>query len=355
MARSRRRPPPQDEFTREAASLLVQLGRRYPAPTAVLLLLVLIVGGLWYWREQRRASQQQSSQTTTQYPAPPSSPSGWPEPSPIPPTVSADVNLLLGNPSGATPDPTNRANYLEIKPYYALSYNEPAGVPNWVSWRVTRSDLGDAPRKQEFDPDDQLPPGFKRIVHRDYSGSGFDRGHLCPNADRDATQASGWSTFVMTNIIPQAPNVNQKAWANFESYCRTLVTRQGQHLYIVAGPNGRGGRGSDGVLKQTIANGKVAVPAECWKVVVAVPEAGGSDDLAKVSPATRVIAVIMPNDNETVGEDWARFRTTPAEVERRTGYRFFDRLPPDVADALRQKVDTASIPPPENRQRRQGR
>lgn len=350
MARgSRRRRTPQDELAEQAAGLLVQVGRRYPVPTAVVLVLALVVAGIWYVHQQRRASEQQ--QTTQQYPAPPLPPGGGFPPA----TSSGDVNLLLGNPSGATPDPANRANYLEIKPYYALSYNEPAGIPNWVSWRVVRTDLGDAPRKQEFDPDDQLPPGFRRVVHRDYSGSGFDRGHLCPNADRDATQASGWSTFVMTNIIPQAPNVNQKAWANLETYCRDLVRRNGQHLYVVAGPAGRGGRGSDGVLKQTIANGKVAVPAECWKVVLAVPESGGSDDLAKVTASTRVIAVVMPNDNETVGEDWARFRTTPAEIERRTGYRFFDRLPPDVAEALRQKVDTASVATPESRQRRQGR
>jgi endonuclease G len=352
MARgSRGRRKPEDELAEQAAGMLVRIGRRYPVPTVIVLALLLVVAGLWYVHQQRRASEQQSQQTTQtpQYPAPPTSPDGgWP----AAPAPSADVNLLLGNPSGATADPADRANYLEIKPYYALSYNEPAGIPNWVSWRVARTDLGNAPRKPEFDPDDRLPPGFRRVVHRDYSGSGFDRGHLCPNADRDATQASGWSTFVMTNIIPQAPNVNQKAWANLETYCRDLVRRNGQHVYVVAGPNGRGGRGSDGVVKQTIANGKVAVPAECWKVVVAVPESGGADDLAKITPATRVIAVVMPNDNEAVGEDWAGFRTTPADIERRTGYRFFDRLPPDTADALRQKLDTAPVAPPESRQRR---
>jgi endonuclease G, mitochondrial len=345
----RRRRTPQDELTEQAAGLLVQAGRRYPVPTAIVLAVLLIFGGLWYLRQQRRAADQSqqtttTTTTTTQYPAPPSFPTG---------ASTGEVNLRLGNPSGATTDPANRANYLLVKPYYALSYNEPAGIPNWVSWRVARADLGDAPRKPEFDPDDQLPPGFRRIVHRDYSNSGFDRGHLCPNADRDATQASGWSTFMMTNIIPQAPNANQKAWANFEVYCRDLVRRDGRHLYVIAGPNGRGGRGSDGLWKQTIANGRVAVPAECWKVVVVVPEAIVSDVSAMFTPRTRVITVIMPNDNETVGEDWARFRTTPAEVERRTGYRFFDRLPPDVAEALRQKVDTVPVPVPESRQRRQ--
>ena len=83
------------------------------------------------------------------------------------------------------------------------------------------------------------------------------------------------------------------------------------------------------------------VPAACWKVIVAVPEAGG-DDLAKIGRDTRVITVWMPNDNDAVGEEWKGFRTSPGEVERLTGLHFFDRLPADVAQALREKVDGAA-------------
>src|SRR4029078_10626154 len=67
------------------------------------------------------------------------------------------VNLLLGNPSGATSDPRDSDNYLMVKRHYALSYSNSRGIPNWVSWRVTRADLGDAPRKRQFDPDLDLP------------------------------------------------------------------------------------------------------------------------------------------------------------------------------------------------------
>jgi hypothetical protein len=56
-----------------------------------------------------------------------------------------------------------------------------------------------------------------------------------------------------------------------------------------------------------------------------------------------VIAIIMPNDNDQVGDQWAGYRTSVAEIERQTGYRFFDRLPADVAAALKQKVDKVHI------------
>ena len=344
MARhGRRRSPGEDH--RRLAELLVRLGRQYPLVTAVVLLVGLMVGTALWWRQHSQSAEQGGRR------APPAATLPDPPPTPAPPgdaqvaserLPSSSPHLLLGNPSGATTDPIDRSNYLLVKPQYALSYNDATGTPNWVSWRITAADLGDAPRTREFDPDEVLPAGFYRVAHRSYSASGFDRRHLCPHADRDATQAGAWSTFVMTNVIPQAPNVNQGAWAELEGYCRSLVTRQGMRLYVVAGPAGRDGRGSSGPA-QTIDRGRVVVPASCWKVVVAVAEGGGSDDVGAVSADARVIAVVMPNDEAAIGPDWAPYRTTAAEVERLTGFRFFTRVPPDVAEALRGKRDAEAV------------
>jgi endonuclease G len=189
-------------------------------------------------------------------------------------------------------------------------------------------------------------------MSHDYTSGGFDRGHMCPHSDRAANEETSYSTFVMTNIIPQAPNVNEKAWAQLEDYGRELVRKQHAHLYVIAGPAGKGGRGTGG-YKQSIGgeNGKkVAVPAECWKVIVVVPEGGQANqsDLTKMNSGTRVIAVVMPNDEYKVtGYEWSGYRTNVAAVEQKTGVHFFDRLPSDVATALKQKVDAVFIPPPE--------
>ena len=74
----------------------------------------------------------------------------------------------------------------------------------------------------------------------------------------------------------------------------------------------------------------MTVPAECWKIIVVEPDDGG-DDLARISQDTRVIAVIMPNDQEQVGEEWSGFRTSAAAVERETGLHFFDRVRPRIS------------------------
>lgn len=125
--------------------------------------------------------------------------------------------MLLGNPSNATANLFDRTNYLMPKPWYCLSYNDSTGTPNWVSWQVVADDLGTAPRKPDFDTDESLPSTFYHVTTRDYSGSGFDRGHMCPHSDRAATEEMSFSTFIMTNIIPQAPNVNRKAWCSSRS------------------------------------------------------------------------------------------------------------------------------------------
>lgn len=311
---------PSDTEIREAQAavrIFLGLNRQARIGVVVLLLIVGIFVAVAYFHSQQ--AQQSASLSSPQ--------------------------MLLGNPSGATSSFTNRDNYLMVKPYYALSYNSSTGCPNWVSWQVIESDLGTAPRKQVFDPDETLPAAMYAVMQHDYSGSGFDRGHMCPHSDRAANQEMSFSTFVMSNIIPQAPNVNRKAWAQLEMYCRELVSRERDHLYITSGPDGRGGRGSEG-FRDTIGDGRVVVPAGCWKIVVVVPESGGFDDLANINAGTRVIAVEMPNDNDIVGEEWAGFRTSVSAVEARTGLHFFDRVPQAVAEVLKAKIDNAYIPPP---------
>jgi endonuclease G len=278
-------------------------------------------------------------------------PDAPPVPEARPPQPADDsAHLALGNPSGATDDVTNADNFLMRKPYYVLSYNTAKGTPNWVSWRLMKNDLGSAPRVP-FYPDLDLPKTFKHVTPRDYTGTGFDRGHLCPHSDRGSTPEASKATFAMSNMIPQAPNVNQKAWADFEDYCRDVVRKRDRVLYIVAGPQGRGGEGTNGPA-DVIANGKVTVPAKCWKVVVVVDGGtGGAEDVSKVTQKTRVIAVVMPNE-QSVGHAWATYRSSVRDVEHLTGYTFLDRVPADIAGPLKERPDTEHVPP--SRPRRSG-
>jgi endonuclease G len=259
------------------------------------------------------------------------------------PEPGGSIHLTMGNPSGAAPDPADRDNYLMVTPYFALSCNNTKGTPNWVSWCLKEDDLGDAERAQ-FYPDPYLPRSFKHVTSHDYTGSGFDRGHMCPHGDRAGSPEAANATFAMTNIVPQSPSCNQKAWADLEDYVRGLVARKNRAVYVVAGPAGRGGQGTKGPADD-IADGKVTVPNKVWKVALVVDGGTcGPEDVAKVGPESRLIAVIMPND-ESVRSGWAKYRTSAAEVERLTGFHFFDRVPAEVIGPLKEQTDRQHIPP----------
>ncbi|QNK64070.1 DNA/RNA non-specific endonuclease [Pedobacter sp. PAMC26386] len=246
-----------------------------------------------------------------------------------------DSNLLLGNPSSATAVTSNPNNYLMVKTYYSLSYSRDRGTPNWVSWHIQASDLGTTSRSDGFRADTDLPSGWYQVQNSSYSGSGFDRGHNCPSGDRTASTESNAATFLMTNMMPQAPNNNQKTWANLENYTRSLV-KDGSEVYVICGSYGQGGTGSSGGVTQTINDGKVTVPSNIWKIIVVL--SNGSNDLSRITSSTRVIAVNTPNIN-SINQDWKTYRTSVNTIESATGYSFLSALPAAVQTALKKKVD----------------
>ncbi|MFN2406737.1 MAG: DNA/RNA non-specific endonuclease [Pyrinomonadaceae bacterium] len=250
-----------------------------------------------------------------------------PTPTPTPtPTATPSVHLTMGNPSNAVTNVLQPNNYLMEKPQYSLSYSRDNGGPNWVSWHLDTSWLGSTPRQDDFRADTTLPTGWYRVQATDYSGSGFDRGHMCPSADRTITVTANSATFLMTNMIPQLPANNQGVWANLESYSRTLVA-QGNELYIISGGHG---------LQHFIANGHVAVPAQTWKVIIVLPV--GNNDVSRVTTLTRTIAVVMPNSG-TIGSDWRAYRVSVDQVEAITGFDFFSNVSSGIQAVIEGQVD----------------
>ena len=257
----------------------------------------------------------------------------------IPPAsavIDATLQMQLGNPSGATTDTNNHNHYLIQRTVEAIDYSDTLGEPNWASWNLTASDIGSSGRSPDFITDTNLPSDFYEVITTDYSGSGYDRGHLCPSADRTDNVTDNDLVFLMSNIIPQAPNNNEGVWGNFEDYCRTLAL-SGNELLIICGPSG-----FDGSLIQP--SQRVFTPAYTWKIVVVVPPGTGTA-LNRITAATRVISLKIPNSN-SVSSAWQNYITSARQIEVDTGFTFFTALPPDIASALRNKVDGQNNAPP---------
>ena len=129
-----------------------------------------------------------------------------------------------------------------------------------------------------FRPDYQIPTRY-RSYSKDYSRTGFDRGHNAPNADFDYDKAIQKETFLMSNITPQKPQLNRRYWAKLEKLERFLAVRYGK-VEVVTGSCGHIG---------TIKN-KVGIPKYWYKIIY-------------INGLKRdYLAFLVPNTNQNVSK-----------------------------------------------------
>jgi endonuclease G len=234
-------------------------------------------------------------------------------------------HLQLGVPTDATPDD----DYLLVHVQFAESYNRFLNAANWVSWLTTPADFGPAPRYPgPFYPDAMLPAAWFHPDTNEYFSSGYDRGHMVRSEERTQTEDQNIQTFVLTNVLPQTPDLNRGVWFDFELYVQSRVKSQThpQDAYELAGPvwpaacathaarvaaDGCADLGATADPTQ-----RIAIPIATWKVVVFVP--AGEPLATATNPS--IVAVRMPNIAGVLYDHWSKYATTVAAIESETGY-----------------------------------
>lgn len=201
---------------------------------------------------------------------------------------------------------------------YVTSYNKKTKLPNWVAWHLTAENTkGSHSRKGiDFMEDEDVPT--PRADDWDYYNSGYDRGHMCPAGDNKWDSEAMRQSFLFTNICPQAPGLNRGDWNEMENACRSWARENGD-IYIVCGPILYKGR------HKTIGKHKVVVPEAFFKVVLCM----------RGTP--KAIGFIYKNGdgNRPKGD----YVNSVDEVERITGFDFFQSLPDDVEKAVEATAD----------------
>jgi len=254
--------------------------------------------------------------------------------------LGVDHQMALGNPTDATTDSSKTNNYLIVRSQYAMSYNGITHQANWVSWSYSTADSGSTGRTDAWSEETALPAGYYRVGISSFGssfGESWDRGHMCPSADRTLTVTDNQLTFRMSNIIPQAAQNNQGLWGNFENYTRGLAT-DGDEILVISGP------------AQFTGNrlfNQMAVPGSVWKIIVEVPGTPTNVPAAsRITTNSRVIALLTPNTASGVSQKtWQNFITSVEEIEAITGFKFFSNVDPSVATYLKNIVDTGSGQP----------
>jgi endonuclease G len=232
-------------------------------------------------------------------------------------------HLEFGAPSGA--DSSNDIRLARTE--YALSYNPTRGGPNWVSWHLNATHFGIAPRCDCFLADPALPPGVRRVIDSDYRGSGYDRGHMVQSESRTTSASANASTFLLTNILPQAHNNNAGAWLKFETFVdRAVQTADRREAYLVAG-------GEYAANPPTLRDaGRVAIPDYTWKVVVFTRAGQGLADVHSADDL-KVLAIRIPNLLSTappLRTPFDEYLTSVDDIEARTGLDLLALLPDDI-------------------------
>jgi len=237
--------------------------------------------------------------------------------------LASSPHVTLGIPIDADP----HDDILLDEREYVVSYNPEKLAANWCAWRLDRSYLGHVQRRDDFRIDDSLPFGVYRVTPHDYLHSGYDRGHLCPSADREGSTDMNSSTFLMTNVVPQRHELNAGPWEKLEEHERRIALDPDAEVELLAGP-------IFDADPPKMRHG-IAVPRATWKIIAVLRSAQTAAD---VTNATQVIAVIMPNEPDVARHDWSEYVTSVDEIEKQTGYDFLPSVPDAVEDAIEART-----------------
>ena len=130
--------------------------------------------------------------------------------------------------------PTSTTGAIVNHDYYSLSYNEPFEQAEWVVYTLDKKHLTYDDRKRPYFIEDPKVK-TKSADWRNYKGSGYDRGHLCPAGDRRFSEYAYNETFYTSNISPQNREFNAGVWNQLEMKTRQWVKKNGTHFVITGG------------------------------------------------------------------------------------------------------------------------
>lgn len=207
---------------------------------------------------------------------------------------------------------------------HSLGYSEWRANALWVAYRLRpvakRGGLG----REPFETDART---LRRIEHRDYTGTGYDRGHLAPSYAIAALcgKAAQRETFLMSNISPQKPRLNQKLWQRLEEIELDEFTHQLGELQVLTGPVFD--------TQQEHTRSGVEIPDAFYKVYYVPARAG--------QPA-RSLAFLMPQEVRGT-EPLARYLVSIDTIEAQTGLDFLSELPDTLEASLEARATAAPV------------
>lgn len=231
---------------------------------------------------------------------------------------------------------------------YSVCYDVDRHISHWVAYpifkKVYETPVLSRVNDFNYDPNDQLPVIPTRDQQyigtggngRGYGAWGYDRGHMLPQASRYNNYEPNRMTYYGTNMMPQNSTLNQNIWASLEGKVRGWGGLQTYDtLYVVTGAAFKSTKTIDN------ANGPIAVPSHCWKVLLR--QRGNSNRQISQFKADELKAIgfVFTNDDAGAATSIESAVRSVKEIEELTGFKFFRNLDPAVADAVKSQKNLA--------------
>ena len=231
---------------------------------------------------------------------------------------------------------------------YSVCYDVDRHISHWVAYPIFKK-VYETPvlsRVHDFtyDPNDQLPVIPTRDQQyigtggngRGYGAWGYDRGHMLPQASRYNNYEPNRMTYYGTNMMPQNSTLNQNIWASLEGKVRGWGGLQTYDtLYVVTGAAFKSTKTIDN------ANGPIAVPSHCWKVLLRQRGNQNRQISQFKADELKAIGFVFTNDDAGAATSIESAVRSVKEIEELTGFKFFRNLDPAVADAVKSQKNLA--------------
>lgn len=204
-----------------------------------------------------------------------------------------------------------QSNFYLEREGYCLNYDGRLKQASWVYEELTKERLlNSLALKYKFNFKEDLDlPAIVRSTINDYHHSKFDRGHLACAANQKYNETAYAETFYLSNISPQAPELNRTYWLKLERYTRKLAFLHSK-VTIVTGPlflPQMDKEGKNLVQYEVIGPNQVAVPTHYFKIIFTPLHSE---------------AFIVPNERISINETLTKYRESVEKVQKLAGLHF---------------------------------
>lgn len=213
----------------------------------------------------------------------------------------------------------DKSNQVIMYSGFHLSYNTECRQADWTAYILTKKQVQNSVLQRHNSYRADKKSIEYPVLSRNYTNSGFDRGHLVPAEDMSWSEQNLYETFYMTNISPQVPKFNQGVWKKLEYLVRKWAV-ENQRIYVITAP-----------VLQNVSDsidGNICIPRWFCKIVVDISR---KDDY-------KAIAFLFPNKN--CKNDLCSYRVSIDSLEILTGYDFFCKANREIMDKLEQQTDS---------------